>query len=388
MFTEASILNTSGEVTAKHFATRQVVRLRWAEGLITHVEVLSKSDQPEFWFTPGLFDIQVNGFGGVDFQADGLTEADMLTAVRALRRAGCTRLMVALITDEWDRLLNRLCHLRALQAACPELQTAIAGWHIEGPFLSAEPGFHGAHDPRCMLDPTPERIEELRHAAGDQRVLLTLAPERPGAIEAIRQAWALGMTVSLGHTNAPIELLQRARDAGASGFTHLGNACPQALDRHDNILWRVFETPGLTVSLIPDGFHVSPSLFRLAHQLLALEGIIYTTDAMAAAGAPPGRYRLGRLELETGGDGAVREPGKSNFAGSSLRPVDGVFRAAAMLRREWQDVWGRFSCSPADWLGVDHRLHPGQPANFCLVRVSGEDELEALRVFYGGQEIT
>jgi N-acetylglucosamine-6-phosphate deacetylase len=145
-------------------------------------------------------------------------------------------------------------------------------------------------------------------------------------------------------------VLQRAVRAGATGFTHLGNACPRELDRHDNILWRVFETPELLVSLIPDGIHVAPPLFRLAHRVLDEQSIYYTTDAMSAAGAPPGRYPLGRLELEVGADQIVRQPGKSNFAGSAVKPIDGVFRAAEMLGQSWRDVWKRFSERPAEWI--------------------------------------
>jgi hypothetical protein len=178
------------------------------------------------------------------------------------------------------------------------------------------------------------------------------------------------MRVSLGHTNASAEILQRAVKAGATGFTHLGNACPRELDRHDNILWRVFEARGLLVSLIPDRIHVSPPLFRLAHRVLDLSSIYYTADAMSAAGAPPGRYALGGLVLEVGPDQIVRQPGKTNFAGSALRPIDGIFRAAEMLGHDWRDVWPRFSTRPAEWMGIPCGLAPGSEADFCTLRFS------------------
>jgi N-acetylglucosamine-6-phosphate deacetylase len=332
------------------------------------------------WVAPGLFDLQVNGYGGIDFQQDDLQVADLLTAARGLRAAGCTRFFVALITDDWSRLMNRLRHLRALRAQSAELRAAIAGWHIEGPFLSAEPGFHGAHQPSWMRDPSPEHILELRAAAGDDPVLLTLAPERRGVLKAIELAVAQGVTVSLGHTNASAEVLRQAVAAGARAFTHLGNGCPRTLDRHDNILWRVLETPGLMVSLIPDRIHVSPPFFRLAHRLLGLESIYYTSDAMSAAGAPPGTYRLGHLKLEVGADQVVRQPGQSLFAGSALRPVEGVFRAAEMLGCSWQEAWLRFSEAPARLLGLRNGLAVGQPVDFCLVTVEDGERLKLLEV--------
>src|SRR5437016_8639160 len=115
-------------------------------------------------------------------------------------------------------------------------------------------------------------------------------------------AVARGMKISLGHTNAPSDILREAIRLGATAFTHLGNGCPRELDRHDNILWRVLETPGLMVSLIPDRIHVSAPLFRLVHRVLDVDSIYYITDAMWAAGAAPGRYRIGKMEVEVGVD--------------------------------------------------------------------------------------
>jgi len=368
-----------------------------------------------------LLDLQVNGFAGVDFQAEELSRDELLRAVCRLQRAGCTRFLLTLVTDEWDKLLAKIQRLRRLRGgpetagdprrrqdpaeqggtrrpwragngglgtarptddrfpgSTPSLHTAIAGWHLEGPFLSSEPAYHGAHDPALMLDPTPERIRALRDATAGDVVLLTLAPERRRAIEAIALATSLGMKVSLGHTNASAACLREAVAAGATGFTHLGNACPQQLDRHDNILWRVLDTPGLYVTLIADKLHVSPPLFRIFHRLIPGERIIYITDAMAAAGMPPGHYRIGRLELEVGADRLVRYPGRTNFAGSSATPVEAVFNAAEMLGVPWQETWRRMSVAPAQWLGLPVNDAPEPAEDFFPVKVSPEGRLEQL----------
>lgn len=363
--------------------------MRWVveAGLVSRVESAAPDTPAEDWLLPPLLDVQVNGFAGVDFQTEDLGEEQLLRAVRGLRRAGCTRFLLALITDRWESLLGKLRHLRSLRLDSPELRSAIVGWHIEGPFLSSEPGFHGAHDPALMFDPTPEHIRALREAAGDDLLLLTLAPGRQGALPAIALATSLGIKVSLGHTNASAATLREAVAVGATGFTHLANACPQLLDRHDNILWRMFDTPGLTASLIADTRHVSPALFRLVHRLLPLDKIIYTTDAMAAASAPPGRYRLGALEMDVGEDRIVRQPGQTNFAGSALTPVEAVFNAAEMLGAPWPKTWERMSVAPAHWLGLPTGLEVGQPADFCLVRASASGKLEQLRTFCAGQEV-
>lgn len=376
----------SGELQAWHFKSRQPVTIKWNDGVIRSVEA-AKTAPDNIWIAPPLLDLQVNGYNGVDFQQDNLPLEDLLRAARELRGVGCTSFLLTLITDDWSALLKRLAHLRALRAKSQELQDSIAGWHIEGPFLSAEPGFRGAHPAERMRHPTPELMRELRQIIGADPVLLTIAPERDDAIASIETAVALGIRVSLGHTNAAMKRVQQAIRAGAIAFTHLGNGCPQQLDRHDNILWRIFETDELYVGLIPDRIHVSIPLFRIAHRLISGDRIFYVSDAMAAAGAPPGQYQLGKLLLEVGEDEVVRLPGTENFAGSALRPIDGVLRAAEMLRCPWQEIWQRYSVTPAQVMGLTNDLQPGRPATFCVLEAFSEpiNMFYQLKVFVRGQ---
>ena len=375
---------SSGEIIAWYQQTRRPVRLTWTDGRITALEPTDVTPPSNLWLAPPLVDLQVNGFAGVDFQQDDLAADELLKAVRGLRAAGCTRFLLTLVTDDWSRLMARLRHIRKVREETPELGAAIAGWHVEGPFLSAAPGFCGAHDASLMCDPRPEHIRQLREVTGHDPVLLTLSPEREHALAAVELAASLGIKVSLGHTNASADLLRQAIQRGASAFTHLGNGCPRELDRHDNILWRVFELSGAKVGVIPDGIHVSPALFRLMHRQLPAGAIFYVSDAMAAAGAAPGRHRLGRLELEVGEDKIVHYPGRATFAGSALRPMDGVFRAAEMLGVPWQDTWTRFSQIPAALMGLNPGLASGDPADFCLIEATPENQLLNLKVVVNG----
>lgn len=380
-----SLVN-EGEISAWHYASRKPVHVKWQNGIISHFDKAVSPPPRDLWIAPSLFDNQVNGYGGVDFQQDDLTAADLLSAVHQMRRDGCAEFFLTLITDDWTKLTARFRYLKQLRDSSTELRNAIVGWHIEGPFLSDKPGFHGAHNPAVMCDPVPEKIREFKTIAVDDPLLLTIAPERAGAIEAIALCHSLGIEVSLGHTNAPVDLLRRAVEAGACAFTHLGNGCPRELDRHDNILWRVFETEGISASLIPDQIHVAPELFRLIHRVMNSENIFYTTDAMSAGGAPPGKYKLLNMELEVGPDQIVRQPGKTNFAGSALRPIDGVFRAAKMLDRPWQEIWPRFSTQPSKLMSLRHDLKVGQAANFCLLKFSDCNTLAELRTWCRGVE--
>lgn len=373
------------ELIAREVTTGDPIRLRWHEETISQIDRVA--DAPaDIWLAPPLIDLQVNGYAGVDFQQDNLPASDLLKAVRKIQAAGCTRFLLTLITDVWPAMMARLTQLRTLCQQSDDLRHAVAGWHIEGPFLSSEPGFCGAHDPKLMVDPRAEQIEEVRRILGDDPVLLTIAPERLDAIQAISHAVSLGMKVSVGHTNAPRKRLIQALKMGATGYTHLGNGCPKQLDRADNILWRAFETPGFIVSLIPDLIHVSPALFRLAHKLIGSDSIFYVSDAMSAAGAGPGTYKLGRLDLEVGEDQIVRLPGSTNFAGSALEPIDGVFRAAEMLNCSWRETWRNFSEIPARFMAFDHGLRVGHPADFCVIKVVPPNQLAALTTYVRGNK--
>ena len=352
--------------------TGRAVRLTCAGDTIKSLEPLAGAAATGLpVLLPPLVDIQINGFGGVDFQNDTCTRADLERAAAGLAAAACNRFFLTLITDRWDRMLARLKNYRALRASSPLLMRRIAGWHMEGPFMSPTPGFHGAHPPEFMVAPTPARLRELKAVTGDDPVLITLAPEWPEAPEAIRCARELGFHVWLGHTDATVAQLAAAVAAGAEGLTHLGNGCPVEWHRHDNITFRVLDEPRLRVSIIPDRIHVSPMLFRLFHRALDEARLCYTTDAISAGGAGPGIFPLAGMKVEVGADGIVRQPGKANYAGSSLAPIEGVRRAAEMLRRPPQEVWKFFSRQPAAFVGLAPALGPGAPADFCLLHATG-----------------
>ncbi len=366
-----------GEIHAWNILDRKPVLAKWDEGRFTQIIATEEPPAEDRWIGPPLLDIQVNGYAGIDFQRDDLSEADLLHAVEQLAQACCNQILLTLVTDDWESMTRRLANAKQHRDTHPALAQAIVGWHIEGPFLSPETGYCGAHPADKMLRPTPERIAELRALTGDDPLLLTMAPEIDGGLSAFAAARELGIRVSIGHTNAPGHILRRVTAGGPVGFTHLGNGCPATLDRADNIVWRALDTPGLTCGLIPDRWHVSPTLFRLIHRLVAPDSIYYTTDAMAAAGAPPGKYRLGQLELEVGPEQIVRLPGTPNLAGSALTPIDGVHRAAEMLDCDWQEVWPRFSQAPARFMGLKEGFTIGSPSNFALIETDSANRIVA-----------
>lgn len=279
----------------------------------------------------GLFDFQVNGFGGVDFQRDDLTVAQFEHAVAVLRRHRTAGIFATLITDEIETLCRRFAAFERLCASAPAAATAILGYHLEGPWLSPEPGYRGAHPAGPMRAPSLADFECLQVAAGGRIRLITLAPEWPGCAEFIAAVTRLGVHVSLGHTNANDAQIDDAIRAGARFCTHLGNGCPLQLHRHDNIVQRLLARDELIACFIPDGVHLPRGVLKNFVRAKPAGCVLFTTDAMAGAGAPPGRFTIGPHEIDVGADGVARQPGAQNFAGSTLTPDVGVQNIAAWL---------------------------------------------------------
>jgi N-acetylglucosamine-6-phosphate deacetylase len=266
----------------------------------------------------GLFDLQVNGFAGVDFQQDDIPLAMLEYAMHGLHAHRTTRILYTLITDRVDILCRRLEHVEALRSRSPILQETIAGYHLEGPWLSPKAGYHGAHNPGVMVAPSFADADRLIAASGGNLRLVTLAPERAGSDEITAHLIKHGVRVAAGHCNPSDDEIDRAIAAGLTLCTHLGNAVPALLPRHDNIIQRLLARDELTAVFIPDGIHLPPATLKNFVRAKPRNRVLFTTDCMAAAGAPAGRYTLGTIQAEVGGDGVVREPGKPNFSGSSL----------------------------------------------------------------------
>ncbi len=292
-----------------------------------------------------LFDFQVNGFAGVDFQSDALSADDLGRAVRALQTDGVGGILLTLITDAESTLCARFRKVEGYRRSDPRIAAIIRGYHLEGPWLNPEPGFCGAHPAAAMGPPSIDAFDRLQEAAGGGIRLVTLAPEWPGSTLVIEALMARKVQVSLGHTNASHEQIDAAVSAGAAFCTHLGNGVPNLLPRHDNVIQRLLARDELTACFIPDGIHLPPFVLRNFFRAKPPGKVLFTTDAMSAAGSPPGRFRIGHMEVTVGSDGIVRGP-HGGFAGSSLTPSQGVERAAGILaltQAESRAIWSERS---------------------------------------------
>ncbi len=299
-----------------------------------------------------LFDVQVNGFAGVDFQQSDLSAADVGRAVRGLASHQTRRFFATLITDAVGDLIRKLENFERIRSQDAEAGAAICGYHLEGPWLSPEPGYCGAHEARYMGAPSIGDFRKLQDAANGHIKLLTLAPEHLGSAEFISEVSGQGVAVSIGHSNASESDIDAAIAAGARFCTHLGNGVPVQMHRHDNVMQRLLARDDLTAFFIPDGIHLPPGVLKNFFRAKPPGKALFTTDCMAAAGAPNGRYRLAHHELEVGDDRVVRMPGSPQFAGSALCPDEGVANIQRWLGLTPIEARALFSTSIADAFGI------------------------------------
>lgn len=302
---------------------------------------------------PRWFDFQVNGFVGIDFQAKQVSLAELEHAVAGLRRHGVAAILLTLITDTIDEHCRRLEQFEKHRAASPACAQMIAGYHIEGPWLSPEPGYRGAHPADPMHAPSLAEFARLQTAARGHIRLITLAPEWPGSAECIAAITKAGVHISLGHTNASEAEIDAAIRAGARFATHVGNGTPLTLPRHDNIIHRLLARDELIACLIPDGVHVPPFALKNFFRAKPAGKVLFTTDAMSGAGMGPGRYPIGRLEVDVGADLIARQPGGGGFAGSTLAPDEGVRRTARYLGLTLDEAARMWSTDAARAFGVE-----------------------------------
>jgi N-acetylglucosamine-6-phosphate deacetylase len=257
--------------------------------------------------TPGLVDMHVHGGGGGAF-FEASDEA-VAASLALHRRHGTTSTMASLVSDHHEVLLGQV---RALAGHVE--RGDLLGIHLEGPWLSPHRG--GAHDPAALRSPDPGEVEALLAAGRGTIRMVTLAPELPGATEAIRRIVGAGAVAAIGHTEATYEQARAAIDAGATVATHLFNAMRPVHHREPGPVVAALEDPRVTVELVTDGVHLHPALHRLVTADVGADRVALVTDAMAAAGMADGSYRLGSLAVDVV-DQVARVHGTQTIAGST-----------------------------------------------------------------------
>lgn len=311
------------------------------------------------WLTPGFIDIHCHGAGGAAFDEGGDAIA---TALAVHRRHGATRTVLSLVTAGQSDLEERLAAAAAAATADP----LILGAHLEGPFL--DHAFRGAHDPTLLRAPDAASIDRLLSAGGGHLRQVTLAPELPGAGQAIDTLVEAGVAVAVGHSAADYATALAAFDRGASILTHAFNGMRGIHHRAPGPVVAAMHASHVTLEVINDGVHVHPDVVRLAFAG-APGRVALVTDAMAATGAADGPYTLGSLSL-TVADGVARLTGGDTIAGSTLTLDAALRRAVTEAGVSIEDAVTALTETPARAVGRAGdlgRLDPGFAADLVLL---------------------
>jgi N-acetylglucosamine-6-phosphate deacetylase len=263
-----------------------------------------------------------------------------------MRATGVTRLLPTLITSDFESFAPCARTLARLKSP------AIAGLHMEGPYIAEADGPRGAHARAHVRSATIDDFQRRQEAAEGRIVMVTLAPEVNGAIPLIEHLVAAGIRVAIGHTAATSEQIRDAIRAGATLSTHLGNGCAGVLPRHPNFIWEQLAADELMTSLIVDGHHLPSATVKTMIRAKTPARIILVTDAVAAASQPPGSYEMGGTKVTLSADGQVRDTVGWWLAGSALTLDQAVANTVKFTGLPVETVLPMASTQPAEYLGM------------------------------------
>ncbi|MBC7443613.1 MAG: N-acetylglucosamine-6-phosphate deacetylase [Ramlibacter sp.] len=312
---------------------------------------------PHSTLAPGYVDVHVHGGGGHSFNdADSGVAAARIAATHLAR--GTTTLMASLVTASLDESERTVTALAALVE-----QGLLAGIHLEGPWLS--PAHRGAHDDALLRIPDAESVDRLLRAGRGTVRMVTIAPELAGGLDAIRQIVGFGAVAAIGHTDADYDLTRQAIAAGASAGTHVFNTMRPLLHREPGPALALLENPAVFAELIADGVHLHPAIVKFITQSPARP--VFVTDAMAAAGADDGEYKLGSLDVSVAGGQARLADG--TIAGSVLTLSEAVRYAVHTAGVPLADAVRAATQNPADMIGLPDRgrLAAGHRADLIVL---------------------
>lgn len=286
---------------------------------------------------PGFVDLQVNGFIGVDFSCPELTADDFRRACRELLKRGTAAFLATVITSPLDTLQRNLPLISSILDE-DEFTGRVLGIHLEGPFVSHEPGAVGAHNPDWVIEPSIEMFDNFQDWANGKIRILTIAADVDGAEDLARHVSGSGVCVSLGHQLAGDDDLQRLARAGATALTHLGNGLPNMLNRHVNPIWAGLANDDLTAIIIADGHHLPAAVLKTFIRAKGIERTAIISDAASVAGLPPGTYQTMGNTAVLEESGKLHSPEKQCLAGSSATMLECMNYLAGLNLMSYDDL--------------------------------------------------
>lgn len=370
--------------------TGSAVEIEVAQQRISKIrEIKSSKGLP--YVSPGFLDMQVNGYGGSDYSLENLTEDHVQKIIHFLQSAGTTQHVPTLITSPRRQLLKNIRKIIQAMKQAEDTAASIVGIHIEGPFISDRDGPRGAHDGAYIRDPDIHEFQEWQEAAEGYLKIITLAPERKGALDFIRHVARTGVKVAIGHTAADPAVIRDAIDAGAGLATHLGNGCHGLLPRLHNPIWEQLAADELTAGIICDGFHLPASVVKVFLRAKGLKRLVLVSDAALLAGCKPGVYKWGRIDVEVHPDGHLGLAGTEFLAGAAHLFDWDIPRFMAFTGADLAETIPLCTVNPVHILELPDnygKLQVGAPANLVLFDFCpGDARLTVKKTVRHGQEV-
>jgi len=369
------------------YQSGQPIRVEIRNGKFSAVTPLTVSNNQLPFVAPGLVDLQVNGYGGIDFNTIPFTENDVRQVVKKLVQQGITQFLPTIITNT-DEAIGQ--GLKTIMHACkfyPEVNSAVAGIHLEGPFLSKEDGARGAHSRELVQQPGWELFQNWQEIAEGRIKIITLSPEWEGAPKFIKKCSDSGVIVAIGHTAATPEQIEEAVQAGARLSTHLGNGAHLMLPRHPNYIWEQLAQDQLWATVIADGFHLPDSFLKVVFRMKS-ETSILISDCTQFAGLVPGTYKShigGEVLLNPEGRLCMADNPRL-LAGSAQSLLWCVNQSVGKELLSFEQAWNRASIKPMELLSgkTQTAFGIGEPANLVLLN-NDAGEIMVQQTIVGGK---
>lgn len=361
------------EIAGIHYQTGEPIVLTVEKGNIAGIQALSsvrsRTDDNLPFIAPGLVDLQINGYNGLDLNLFPLETACVHGIVRELWKEGVTSFFPTVTTNTDDRIGEAMTKIAK---ACGEDEitaAAVAGIHLEGPFISPEDGPRGAQKREYVKAPDWDLFQRWQEAAGGRIKIVTLSPEWREAPGFIRKCADSGVIVSIGHTAASPEQIREAVAAGARMSTHFGNGAHLTLPRHPNYLWEQLAQDQLWASLIADGFHLPESFIKVV-MAVKPDRTILVSDAVHLSGMPPGQYYShNRVHVVKTTEGRLHLAEQPNLlAGSAQMLPWGIGHLVRQKLCRLDEAWDMASVLPSALVNLPsrHGLSAGSPADVVL----------------------
>ena len=346
------------------------VKVTWEGGVVSAVHRLDTDPGSLPVVAPGLVDLQVNGYAGLDINAESITAETVIELSHLLASSGVTTWLPTVVTAPESRIVEALRTVARARGADQVVANAIPSVHVEGPFISDRSGARGVHNPSYVRRLDPDEVSRWLRA-GPVGVI-TISPHGEHASSQIQRLIRMGLVVAVGHTHASPDEVSAAVDAGATLSTHLGNGIPTTLPRHPNIVWRQLADDRLTAGLIADGHHLPFDTIEVMLRAKGIDRAFLVSDATEIGGRSPGRYHtaVGSL-VELGPDQRLSEVGSDLLAGAAATLLDGVRNVATNTSFLLHDALALATSTPA-------RLAPGVRPGVGDLRVGGPADLVLL----------